>query len=116
MVRFLDGPVAGTTLQLTRAPQLLRAVRDPEGKVDALDMLHDEPAKDEEIFVYQRERFLSAVFVEYFATSRRGGQAFFQTDYSALPEQPGDDEVRTTEAWRAWCETRKGAVEDEQSI
>jgi hypothetical protein len=54
---FEDGPLGppdgGGGLGCKRAPRWLRGVRSAEGKVDALDQLDDEPAADEEIFVYR---------------------------------------------------------------
>ena len=102
MTRLLDGPAAGVELSLRRAPWLLRVVHDPDGEWDALDQLGDEPSPRERIFVYYRATAPTQVHVDYVRGKRSAWYEF--ADYRVLPEQPEDEIVRSTEAWRAWCE------------
>ncbi len=52
MLTFLDGPAAGLSLLCARAPLLIRVVRSPSGRFDALDQVGDAPEFGERIFVY----------------------------------------------------------------
>ena len=113
MIRFLDGPAAGVTLVLRRAPLLLRVVsrapargdRDLFGGLawDALDQLGDEPRAGETIHVYLRVGDVTKGFLDWHDGRGRRGTAFCSTDYRHVAEQPGDSHTRTKAAWRAWC-------------
>lgn len=97
MAKFLDGPAAGVTLQLRRAPVLLRAVGNQGGDWDALDQLDDTPDAGERI----------AVYIQVAGTLRRWhqrpGGCYEGADYRLLAPQPADELVRSTDAWRKWC-------------
>jgi hypothetical protein len=120
MVNFLDGPAAGEWLQLRRVPMLLRVVQDGD-EWDALDQLKDEPKQSETIHVYRRRDDLQ-VSKYHILTSRprRAGSGWFWTaSYSVVPDQPGDDQVRSTDAWRAWVSAwlekhRPGEIEEHE--
>lgn len=53
MIELIDGPANGVSLDLMRAPIMLRVVRDRAGNWDALDQLADEPKRGETIFLYR---------------------------------------------------------------
>lgn len=99
MTRFLDGPAAGKSLSLKRAPIYLRAVQDPAGKWDALDQLEDEPKKDERIVIYR----LKAEPGWCHIYKRGPGSGFYATgEYEVVEPQPGQEDVRETDRWRDW--------------
>jgi hypothetical protein len=103
MTRFVDGPAAGVTLMLRRAPMLLRAVRAADGTWDALDQLEDTPRADETVVVYRMARGPFAMHVN--RDRRHGGCAWYRGgEYVALDPQPPTTTVRDTETWRAWAQ------------
>ena len=102
MIRFLDGPVAETSLELLSAPEFLRVVRDPSGVVDALDQPDDEPTPDEEIYIYKRRGEPSHIFVDWHDGRGRKGGVWLSADYEFC--EASESDVRTQEAWNAWCE------------
>jgi len=107
MVRFLDGLAAGVVLLLHRAPPYLRVVRSVDGTWDALDQLDDMPAPDETIHVYRREGPASTVHVDYRRGRRGPSSAWYAlASYRVVATQPGDEVVRSTPAWRGWCQTQ----------
>jgi hypothetical protein len=113
VTEFVDGPAAGVSLWLARAPKLLRVVsRRPRRKDDtvvgglawdALDQLGDAPAADEQVHVYRLAGRVTCVHVDWHDGRGRRGGTFRSATYSCLSEQPGDADTRTTAAWRAWC-------------
>ena len=90
--KFLNGPAAGKTLSLSRAPVLLRVVIGPGGRLDALAGLEDEPSDDERVLAY--------------ATHGEPGPDNAVT-YILNPDQPTDNILRQTEAWRSWCHQQR---------
>lgn len=114
MIKFLDGPAAGVTLMLARAPVFLRVVRSPGGKWDALDQLDDAPRPREEIHVYRVVGTPTSMHVSYRGSGgRRAGGWFYHGEYAYVPEQPADGEVRETAAWRAWTEAQRAKEQGE---
>ena len=107
MVKFLDGPAAGVTLSLHRAPVLLRVVRSRNGNWDALDQLDDEPKPSETIHVYRLASEVTNIHLCIRGKGKRGSGWYAMAEYRELPEQPGDEHTRSTEAWRAWCQAFK---------
>jgi hypothetical protein len=101
---FLDGPAARVSLTLRRAPWLLRVVHAPSGEWDALDQLDDEPKPEEQVAVYYRATVPTQVHVDYVERGRRRGAWYECADYRVLPEQPDETAMRSTAAWRQWCE------------
>ena len=74
MIRFTDGPAAGRTLMLQRAPLFLRVTYDPNRlKWDALDPLTDTPIAPEQITVYRRVGEPSAAYLDWTENGRRRG-------------------------------------------
>ena len=104
MTRFLDGPAEHSTLLLKRAPLFLRAVRkrahSPIAPLcwDALDLVEDQPADDEEIVVYRRVSEPTYVHIN----ARKGGGVFRGGDYRIVSPAPLDADVRTSRAWQDW--------------
>lgn len=104
MTTFTDGPAAGTTLSLRRAPLFLRVVRGPGG-IDGLDQLDDRPAIDEELFAYRKVEDRGMVHIN--ARDKRGrhcGGFFAMATYQFVDAQPDDSTMRTNMKWAAWAE------------
>lgn len=97
MTKFLDGPAAGITLSIRRAPVFLRVVRDHAGRWDALDQLSDTPRYGETVHVYRKASNDGSVHL-------RPGGWFQMATYRLHPEQPDVGTARSTNRWRAWCE------------
>jgi hypothetical protein len=110
MVTLLDGPATGVRLMLRRVPLMLRVVQNTKTlDWDALDQLEDTPADGEAIYVYRCEGITGSVHIN---TGRRPGGGFYQVaTYKLWPEQPADAEIRTNDAWQAWCEKNRARLE-----
>jgi hypothetical protein len=110
MITFLDGPAAGTTLQLRRLPKLLRVVIDGTD-VDALDQLEDKPKARESVYVYVRrdDMPISKYHLYCGSSSKRSGW-YYTASYSFLAEQPQDADMRTTAAWQKWADSQFEAI------
>lgn len=110
MIKFRDGPAAGVTLMLHRAPQYLRVVRAGRKAWDALDQLDDQPEPGESITVY---RIDPATFSRYHLLCRRprGGSGWYcNGEYDVVEPQPGEEHLRTTAAWQAWVSSQPSVV------
>ncbi len=115
MTNFLDGPAAGITLMLRRAPLFLRVTYDKtfasavckKGRTewDALDMLDDTPAAHEFLYAYRREGNAGSVHIDGrdSKTGRRFGRTYTTAEYVLVQEQPDDETMRSAEKWQAWC-------------
>jgi hypothetical protein len=100
MTRLLDGPAAGQVLLLQRAPVFLRVVLDSAGKVDALDLVSDEPDDAETIFVYRIvPNTRKAAHINF---GRCGRTGWYRGGDYRLTTQPGDEVMRRRDAWQAW--------------
>lgn len=99
MTKCLDGPAAGQVLLLQRAPVFLRVVLDPAGKFDALDLLDDEPAANETIFVY---RLVAHSRRSAHINMGRKGCGWYRGGDYRLTVQPGDAITRDRAAWQSW--------------
>jgi hypothetical protein len=112
MTTFINGPAAGVTLQLRRAPMLLRAVKNAAGQWDALDQLGDEPKSDEEIHVYRLAAPPTGYHLRMSGKRKHLSGMYQRGDYRLADRQPADSECRTTEAWNAWCVANADLVAD----
>ena len=110
MIKFLDGPAADVVLALRRAPVLLRVVRGPRGKWDALDQLDDTPEPNETIFVYRVVGTPTWVHFCCRGKGKRESGVYWSGEYRLLDFQPTDEQMRTNEAWAAWCDSVKDRV------
>jgi hypothetical protein len=104
MTRFLDGPAAGQSLTLNRAPRFLRAVQKPSGAWDALDQLEDSPEDDERIYVYRRMAKPSVLHVD----STKGSAWYMVAEYRLNPTQPAEYQARDNFEWQGWCLAETG--------
>jgi hypothetical protein len=106
MTRFTDGPAAGKTLMLRRAPVFLRVVRNAKGEWDALDQLGDQPEPSETIVAYRKVKDDGWVHLR---SAKRGASGFYlSAQYAVVDPQPDDSTMRSTQAWRAWCYEQVG--------
>lgn len=103
MTTFLDGPAAGVTLFLRRAPFLLRVVQSHTGEWDALDQLTDQPGPQETIAVYRLARAAGTI---HLCARGKGAQSgtFAMAEYRLHEVQPADATARSIRAWRTWCD------------
>lgn len=101
MSTFRDGPADGVTLVNARAPWFLRIVVDPEGKVDCLDQVGDEPADGEGVFVYEAipGTHVGPALVRM---TRPNRCVWMQMgDYRHRADVDGE-QLRETAAWQEW--------------
>jgi hypothetical protein len=107
---FLDGPAAGRSLDLRRAPFLLRVVVDrATGAVDALDQLVDEPGDGEDVHVYVLAAPPQRAHVCYRGSKKRQSGWWEFGIYRHLADVDGE-ELRETDTWRAWARDRHAAA------
>lgn len=103
-VTFRDGPAAGASLDLRRAPVMLRVVVGPRGKVDALDQLDDVAEPNERIFVYRLDGGVQHFHIK---SSRRGESGWrvsaHYRQHLFHPPPPPDEVLRDNRRWVAWC-------------
>jgi hypothetical protein len=115
-VLFRDGPAADWTLALRRVPVFLRVVIDrATDQVDALDQLDDVPAPSEAVHVYQAVPGTTWALRGDIVICVRGAGGMQQAAtgrgvYEHRADVDGE-QLRDTEAWRAWCRAQPEAVE-----
>ncbi len=109
MANFIDGPARGVKLLLGRAPVMLRAVQPKGGVWDALDQLDDEAKPNERIVVYFRSSEPSRFHI--CRSPRKQSGWYEEANYSVLPEQPADEDVRTSASWQKWCLANRPRLE-----
>lgn len=104
MITFSDGPAAGRSLLLRRAPAYLRVTRHPlTGEFDGLDQPEDEPLAHEELTVYVLTMRPGSISVR--GKGGAGGR-YAVANYVLHPDPPPDATARENESWRAWCEAQ----------
>ena len=101
---LLDGPAADETLDLGRAPIILRAVVSPSGIWDALDQLDDAPKPGETIHVYRLLGGISQPMHFRCTNSRESGYYSFVRYVHHGPQPEPDDDIRSIAGWHEWCE------------
>ncbi len=107
MTTFKDGPAAGKTLMIRRAPYYLRVTSHPIDGVDALDQIGDTAKDDEMLTAY---RVIGTPGAVHLNTGRKPGGGFYPVaTYEMVAKQPMDAEMRTNAAWKTWCEANKPA-------
>lgn len=100
MTQVEDGPAAGVSLLLRRAPLYLRLVFDLAlGTWDALDQVDDDARTTETITIYRRVG--QPTWMHMRASRGRGG-VYRGGRYRVVSPQPTDPEVRTSSAWQRW--------------
>jgi len=105
MTRFSDGPAAGHTLRLRRAPIYLRVTRDPAGGIDALDQAGDRPCPDEALFAYRQQSYDGSVHINSWdSQGRRTGGFFPMATYALIDPQPDEATMRSLASWQEWTE------------
>ena len=108
MTKFIDGPAAGQTIPIHRAPLLLRVVRDGQ-TWDALDQLDDKAKPTEEIFVYIADERPRPVHIR----AEKGSGWYWIGNYRLLSEQPADEILRDNTRWAEWCMANKDRLTPE---
>jgi len=99
---FVDGPAAGATLMLTRAPLFLRAVVEFGSEWDALDQLQDRPKATERICVYRRDGAPGRIHIK--RDRRHGGCGWFTVArYRVVEPQPDDATLRDQARFEVWA-------------
>lgn len=110
MARFMYGPATGVTIELQRAPIVLRAVRDSTGKWDALDQVDDEAREGEEIFLYM---IVPDTIVSIHVCRRGRGQRsgwLQDAEYVFFEPQPIGNELKSNLDWAKWCDQHRNEV------
>ena len=105
MTRFQDGPAVGQALMLHRAARFLRVTKSIVSGVDkwdALDQLEDQPKPNETLFAYE---IVNKPIMCHVNAGRRTG-FYPMAKYKFVNPQPTDADMRTEEAWDAWCKSR----------
>lgn len=102
MISFIGGPADGETLFIRRSPVFLRVVIAPDGSVDALDRLEDDPEPGEGIHVYRRREKPSVCHIRFGGKSKTASGWYPVATYYHSEDQPEDDADRDREEWRAW--------------
>lgn len=101
MIKFVDGPAAGSHLTLRRVPQFLRVVIDQAGGIDALDQLDDTVRDGETVHVYHRVDEVSEVILCSRGPSRCRRETW--AEYRLYTQQPDQAVLRDNEVWQAWA-------------
>jgi len=102
MTKFLDGPAAGQTLMLHRAPIFLRVV-EQAGEFDALDQLEDEPRPGEKLYAYRRTGDAGYAFIDFGGKSKKASGCYPIASYSFIEPQPTQAEMSMYPTWAEWC-------------
>lgn len=108
---FIDGPAAGRTLDLRRAPHFLRVVTAEDGTVDALDQPTDEPAAGETIHVYVAEAgSFSTVYVCVRGRNAGAGGRYESARYRHLAGLENTVGFADRDAWVGWLKAHGNAA------
>lgn len=91
---------------LRRLPLFLRVVISGT-EIDALDQINDTPRADETVHVYVRQPGAMQNAIHLNTGRKPGGGWFARAEYKLSPTQPSDEEVRSTKAWRQWCQVNQ---------
>lgn len=83
---------------LKRSAYFLRVV-ECKGVFDALDQLNDSPRPEERLYAYRIVGKPGMAFVD--GPKVRG--CYPIAIYEFIPEQPTDDQMRSSDAWHNWC-------------
>jgi hypothetical protein len=98
MIEVVDGPAAGKSFAIRRAPLLLRLVHEERrDRWDALDQVGDFPQDDEKVFVYQRAP--GSWGVCYVRPCGR----YEMGRYSQVATDVDEAVLRETSAWQEWA-------------
>lgn len=95
---------------LERAPKFLRFTLKgtyPKITWDALDQLTDEADPSEQILageIINRGR----IHVDRVVKKKKVGEWFDTADYRVIDDGPGEDVLRDSSMWQAWCLERVG--------
>jgi hypothetical protein len=105
MIRFHDGPAAGTFLLLRRAPLFLRAVENMlSGEWNALDQPGDRPSPAEHVVLYRRHGPPGVAWICDGGRGGRWGRQAISAEYRLVDPQPPDDLLRDQARYEQWCQ------------
>lgn len=108
MIRFLDGPMQGAALNLTRLPVMMRCVVGPNGGRDALDQADDVVNPDETPHCYIRCSKVGHIHISCRPRSKSGW--YLAADYRLCSITPTDEDMRDNTRWGEWCESHRAEL------
>lgn len=103
-IHLTDGPGAGKDFHAQRTPAFLRVVVDRHDNWNVLDLIEDEPTREEEIFVYRR---VSSEHRCY----RNGNRELsgWHCNYVNVPIDTGQKaSLRYNHRWQQWATAQVG--------
>jgi hypothetical protein len=112
MLTFVDGPAAGKTIGLRRAPRFLRITRrrfllgmeDPGEEFDGLDQPGDIARHDESLYAYETKKLEGRAHMRFSGKAKSASGIYDIAEYRFIEPQPADDIMRDNKKWIAWCE------------
>jgi hypothetical protein len=115
MVTFVHGVARGTLcLKRFPLPRFLRFVfrNNDWGTLDALDQLDDMPQDSEYLIAAELDPTCSgSVHLDYIDKHGHRASQWSKTEtYRTVCDQPLQEVMRSTVAWRSWCTERLGLI------
>lgn len=110
MSRFSGGLAHGVTIDMRRAPLLLRVVMDLTGRFDALDQPEDTPNRTETIVLYRLKCKPVGAHICIRGKNRAAGGWWEYGDYELAPLQPSDEILRDSAKYGEWCDANAEAL------
>jgi hypothetical protein len=101
MTTCTNGPAAGKTFQIDRAPIYMR-VTEENGSFDCLNNPEDKPFPKEKLHAYRMKEFKGRAHLKF----RRGGAWVTIADYELCDPQPDDSVMRDNKRWIQWAEAQ----------
>lgn len=105
MTSFLDGPAAGQSLMLKRAPIFLRVTHDGKD-FDALDQPGDEARPGEKLLAYQLTRVPGHCHMLIRGKGKGASGFYTMATYRYCSDQPDQPTLRDNSRWQTWCEAQ----------
>lgn len=99
MLTFVDGPAAGKTISLRRAPRFLRITRrrfllgmeDPGEEFDGLDQPGDVARHDESLYAYETKKLEGRAHMRFSGKAKSASGIYDIAEYRFIEPQPADD-------------------------
>lgn len=114
MLTFKDGPAAGQSLSLKRAPRFLRITQrrfalgiEHDGEeFDGLDQPGDVAKPDEMLHAYETEKLIGRAHMRFSGKSKGASGIYDIAEYTYVQPQPDDATMRDNAKWADWCESK----------